>query len=177
MPIYPYQDKTPVIHPTAFIHPEAVIIGDVVIGVDASVWPGVVIRGDVNWIRIGARSNIQDGSVLHVGRSTENRPDGAPLFIGDDVTIGHNVTLHGCHIENGSMVGIGAIILDMAVVGHQAMVGAGAVVTPGRRIDDSSLWLGSPAKMKRLLSDQEIAAMRATTEKYCRLAWQYTERP
>ena len=173
MPIYPYQGIFPTIDASAYVHPDAVVIGDVHIGANSSVWPGVVIRGDVNSIRIGARSNIQDGSILHVTRPTKDNANGIPLLIDDEVTIGHQVSLHACHLKTRSMVGIGAIVLDRVVVEEQAMVAAGSLVTPGKRVLTGELWMGSPARRVRSLSHQEWTAMAATTENYVRLAQQY----
>lgn len=173
MPIYPYQTILPTIDPTAYVHPDAVIIGDVHVGPYSSIWPGVVIRGDVNFIRIGARTNVQDGSVLHVTRPSAEHPEGIPLLIGDDVTIGHNVSLHACHLKDRSMVGIGAIVLDRAVLEEQAMVGAGSLVTPGKRVPTGTLWMGSPARHVRTLGAQALTDLAATTENYVRLAQQY----
>jgi carbonic anhydrase/acetyltransferase-like protein (isoleucine patch superfamily) len=175
MAIYPYRDIWPRIDATAYIHPDAVIIGDVEIGAETSIWPGVVIRGDVNFIRIGQGSNVQDGSVLHVGRPLPGKPDGAPLWIGDHVTIGHKVALHGCRLLDWCMVGIGAIVLDHAIVAEDAMVGAGSLVAPGKQVGRGELWMGSPARMKRLLTEEEQQAIRATTENYCQLARHYTD--
>ncbi|WP_130471128.1 gamma carbonic anhydrase family protein [Candidatus Magnetaquicoccus inordinatus] len=173
MPVEPYRDIWPSIDPTAYVHPSAVIIGDVHIGANCSIWPGVVIRGDVNYIRIGARSNVQDGSILHVTRVTEEHPQGIPLLIDEDVTIGHQVSLHACHLRARSMVGIGAIVLDGVVVEEEAMVGAGSLVAPGKRVGAGELWLGSPAKMVRILDERARRAIAATTENYVRLANEY----
>ncbi|MEO5347778.1 MAG: gamma carbonic anhydrase family protein [Magnetococcus sp. YQC-9] len=170
MPIRPFEGILPSIDPTAYVHPDAVVIGDVVIGAESSVWPGAIIRGDVNPIRIGARSNIQDGSVLHVNRATKRYPNGVPLIIGDDVIIGHHVNLHACTLEDGSFIGIGAIVLDGAVVEAGAMVGAASLVAPGKRVAAGELWIGSPAKSLRPLTPDEQESMRATVASYCQLA-------
>lgn len=174
MPIYPYQQVVPTIDPTAYVHPDAVIMGDVHIGAYSSIWPGVVIRGDVNFIRIGARTSVQDGSILHVTRPSEDNPDGSPLLIGDEVIIGHQVSLHACHLKDRSMVGIGAIVLDRVVVEEQAMVGAGSLVTPGKRVPAQALWMGSPARMVRNLTPKALAEMAATVTNYVRLAQHYS---
>ncbi|MBF0627368.1 MAG: gamma carbonic anhydrase family protein [Magnetococcales bacterium] len=175
MPIHPFEGIVPIIDPTAFVHPDAVVIGDVQIGPESSVWPGAVIRGDVNPIRIGARSNIQDGSILHVSRATPQRPNGIPLLIGDDVIVGHHVNLHACTLQDHSMIGIGAIVLDGAVVEHSAMVGAGSLVAPGKRVTAGELWIGSPAKSLRPLSPEELEGIRATVESYRQLAKRYAQ--
>lgn len=170
MAIYPFEGIFPEIHAQAFVHPDATIIGHVIIGPRTSIWPGVVIRGDVNRILIGMETNVQDGAILHVARPTEKNPRGTALIIGDRVTIGHQVTLHACHLENQTMIGIGAILLDGVVVGEEAMVGAGSLVPPGKIIPPRELWLGSPAKRIRSRSDEEIAATAATTANYVTLA-------
>ncbi|MBF0358699.1 MAG: gamma carbonic anhydrase family protein [Magnetococcales bacterium] len=175
MPIYNFANIQPQIDPTAFIHPDAVVIGDVTIGPHSSVWPGVVIRGDVNKIIIGARTNIQDGSILHVNRSSEKEPDGVPLIIGDSVLIGHQVTLHACRIESEAMIGIGAVVLDRAVVGERAMLGAGSLLPPGKSMESETLWFGSPAKLIRTRSQEEIAATAKTIISYITLASRHQE--
>ncbi|MBF0163455.1 MAG: gamma carbonic anhydrase family protein [Magnetococcales bacterium] len=175
MPIRPFEGILPTIHPTAFVHPDAVVIGDVVIGAESSIWPGAIVRGDVNPIRIGARCNIQDGSVLHVNRATTRYPSGVPLIIGDDVIVGHHVNLHACTLEHGCMIGIGAIVLDGAVVEAGAMVGAGSLVAPHKRVGGGQLWIGSPAKSLRELTPEERESMRLTVESYRHLARRHAE--
>lgn len=170
MAIYPFSGIFPEIHPEAIIHPEAVIIGRVRIGAFSSVWPGVIIRGDVNTIEIGEKTNIQDGCVLHVTRGTSERPQGSSLFLGNRITIGHRVTLHACRIMDDAMIGIGAIVLDRVVVNEAAMVGAGALVPPGKHIPPKELWLGSPAKSIRLRTEEEISASAVIMEHYTLLA-------
>lgn len=140
----------PKIHETCFIAPDAVVIGDVEIGEESSVWFTSVIRGDVNFIRIGARTNIQDASVIHVSSDT------FATVIEDEVTVGHRVTLHGCHVEKGCLIGIGATILDGARIGKNSLVAAGSLVTPGTVIPERSMVMGSPARVKRELSDEEV---------------------
>lgn len=173
MPIYSFEDLHPKIDPTAFVHPDATIIGDVTIGPRASVWPGVVIRGDIHRVVIGAESNVQDGSILHVTRPTEADPEGVPLLIGEQVLIGHQVTLHACTIERGAMIGMGAIILDRAHVGERAMLGAGSMLTPGKKIPPEQLWLGSPAKQARARTASEIEATAKTMANYVSLGERY----
>lgn len=155
-----YKGITPSIHPTAFIEDSALIIGDVEIGEYSSVWFNAVIRGDVNYIRIGKRTNIQDGSILHVTRDTH------PLFIGDNVTIGHNVTLHGCRIKDRCLIGMGAIVLDGAEVGEDSIIGAGAVVAEETIIPPMTLALGIPAKPKRELTHEEVKMIKGYAENY-----------
>ena len=145
-----FQGLNPQIHKTAFIAENAVIIGDVEIGAESSVWYGSILRGDVNYIRIGARSNIQDASVIHVSSKTH------PTILEDEITLGHRVTLHGCYIETGCLIGIGAIILDGVRVGKNSLVAAGSLLTPNTQIPPRSLVMGSPAKIKRELDENEI---------------------
>ena len=145
-----FQNLQPKIHETAFIAETAVVIGDVEIGEDSSVWYSSILRGDVNYIRIGARTNIQDACILHVSAKTH------PTVLADEVTLGHRVTLHGCYIETGCLIGIGAIILDGVRVGRNSLVAAGSLVTPNTQISPRSLVMGSPARVKRELTDDEI---------------------
>jgi len=147
--IKPFRGMIPQIHPTAFIADTATVIGDVEISAEASVWFGAVVRGDINSIRIGARANIQDGTVIHVTFETS-------VVLEDEITVGHNATLHGCYIERGALIGIGAIVLDGARIGAQSLVAAGALVTPNTEIPPRSLVMGSPAKVKRKLNDEEL---------------------
>ncbi|NGZ26816.1 MAG: gamma carbonic anhydrase family protein, partial [Magnetococcales bacterium] len=138
-----------------------------------SIWPGVVIRGDVNTITIGEESNVQDGSILHVSRPTPKQPNGAPLIIGKRVTIGHGVILHGCRIGDDTMIGMRATVMDNVVVGDKAMIAAGALVAPGKQVEAASLWMGSPAQFRRLLSEEEQLEHQATTANYVRLSREY----
>ena len=157
MPARPYRGIRPRLAPGVYIDPAAVVIGDVVLGRDVSIWPMAVVRGDVNYIRNGARSNVQDGSVLHVTRPYPGSDAGWPLLIGEDVVIAHKVTVHGCTIGNRVLVGIGAIVLDGVVVEDEVMIGAGSVVTPGKRLTSGGLYLGNPARRVRDLTDAERA--------------------
>jgi carbonic anhydrase/acetyltransferase-like protein (isoleucine patch superfamily) len=153
--ILPFQNTSPSIHSTVFIAEDAVVIGNVEIGEGSSVWYGCVLRGDVNYIRIGERTNIQDASVIHVSSKTN------PTVLEHEITVGHGVTLHGCHVESNCLIGIGSIILDGARVGKNSLVAAGALVTPGVQIPARSLVMGNPARVKRELTDEEV-------EKYSR---------
>jgi gamma-carbonic anhydrase len=165
MPIIATFDKIePKIHPTVFIADDAVIIGDVRIGEESSVWFGSVIRGDVNYIRIGARTNIQDATVIHVTSHTH------PTILEDEITVGHRVTLHGCHIETGCLIGIGAILLDGVRIGRESLVAAGSLVTPNTEIPPRSLVMGSPAKVKRALDESELTYLQKSWQNYVRLA-------
>lgn len=147
--ILPYNGIYPIIHPTAFIAPGAVVIGNVTLGAEVGVWFGCVIRGDVQSITIGARTNIQDGTIIHVTRT-----DG-PTRIGAGVTIGHRALLHACTVGDGAFIGMGATLLDGAVVESGAMLAAGALLTPGKRVPTGQLWAGNPARMMRELTDKE----------------------
>ncbi len=171
--IRPYNDLMPAISNSAYIDADATIIGDVHIGEQSSIWPMVVIRGDVNKIRIGKRSNIQDASVIHVSRSKPNNPEGYPVIIGDDVTIGHQVMLHGCRIGNRVLIGIGAIVLDGAIIEDDVLVAAGSLVTPGKRLQSGYLYLGSPAKQARPLSEAERSHFISSAENYVELKNHY----
>jgi carbonic anhydrase/acetyltransferase-like protein (isoleucine patch superfamily) len=170
MPLFPYQDREPRLGARVFVAPGAVVAGDVELGDDVSVWFGAVLRGDVNWIRIGAATNIQDGTIIHV---THERH---PTVIGQGVVVGHQAVLHGCVIEDGALVGIGARVLDGAVVEAGAQVGAGAVVTPGHRVPAGHLALGIPARPVRPLDDDEKAEIQAIRDRYVALKERYRNR-
>lgn len=172
--IQPYQGTTPIIAPTAFIHHSAQIIGDVVIGEESSIWCGAVIRGDVNLIRIGTQSNIQDLSTLHVShRRPGVNPDGASLLIGDRVTVGHGVILHGCRIADECLIGMGCIIMDKVVVESHVMIAAGSLVPEGKHLETGYLYLGRPVKPIRLLTEEEIAHFTYSAQHYVRLSRDY----
>lgn len=161
--IKPFAEKYPKIDHSAFVADDAIVIGDVEIGGDASVWFGSVIRGDVNYIRIGARTNIQDMTVIHVSSNAH------ATVIEDEVTVGHRVVLHGCHVERGCLIGIGAILMDGVRVGAQSLVGAGSLLTPGTIIPPRSLAIGSPARVKRELTDDELAYLDKSWRNYVEL--------
>lgn len=165
--ILPYDGKLPVVHPDAWIAPGAVVIGDVEIGEGSSVWFGTVVRGDIHRIRIGARTNLQDHTVVHVTR------DRFPATIGDEVTVGHRGTVHGCTVHDGALVGIGATVLDGAVVGEEALVAAGALVPPGAEIPPRVLARGIPARVARELEPEELADQRRRTLEYVETARRY----
>ncbi|MEH6639879.1 MAG: gamma carbonic anhydrase family protein [Porticoccaceae bacterium] len=170
-----FQGITPTLGERAYVDEAATVIGDVQLGDDASVWPGAVIRGDMHRIRIGCRTSIQDGSVLHITHSSDYNPDGWPLIIGDDVTVGHNVTLHGCTLGNRILVGIGSTVMDGAVVEDEVMIGAGALVPPGKRLQSGFLYVGSPCKQARPLKDSERAFFTYSAGNYVKLKNQYLE--
>jgi carbonic anhydrase/acetyltransferase-like protein (isoleucine patch superfamily) len=167
VPVHPFQGVWPRLGERVFLAPSAHLTGDVEAGDDVSFWFHTVARGDVHHIRIGARTNVQDGSVLHVTHETH------PLLIGEGVVIGHAAVLHGCTVEDGALIGIGARVLDGAVVERGAQIGAGAVVTPGTRIAAHQLALGTPARVVRALSDGERAQIAGIAERYVRLAELY----
>jgi gamma-carbonic anhydrase len=155
-----YRDKYPQIDPTAFIEESAQVIGDVVVGAESSIWFNAVVRGDVFYIRIGNRTNIQDGTVVHVTNGKH------ATILEDEVTVGHNVTLHGCYIERGCLIGIGAIIMDAARIGAESLVAAGSLVTSGTIVPPRSLVMGSPAKVKRPLNDEELNSLQIYWKNY-----------
>ena len=173
MNIRPYNGKHPSIDPSAYVDEQATVIGDVVIGAESSVWPMAVVRGDVNYVRIGARTNIQDGSVLHVTHDHTAVPGGHPLVIGDEVTVGHNVTLHGCTIAERCLIGMGAVVLDGARLDPYTLVGAGSLVPPGKVLEGGYLWLGSPVRRARPLSEGERDAFAYSAHHYVRLREHY----
>ena len=157
--ILPLHGKTPRIHDSAFIAPGCRIIGDVEIGPDVSIWYNCVIRADINRIVIGARSNVQDGTVIHCDSPKEGRPDGFPTLIGEDVLIGHMAMIHGCILHDRAFVGLGTIVMDGCVIEGDAMLAAGALLTPGKRIASRQLWSGRPAAFMRDLTDAALADM------------------
>ncbi|NPA28341.1 MAG: gamma carbonic anhydrase family protein [Epsilonproteobacteria bacterium] len=172
-----YKGLSPKIDKLAWIAPNATIIGDVVIGEESSIWFGVVIRGDVHKIRIGKRVSVQDLTMIHVTHyKKEDKSDGSPTIIGDDVTIGHKVMLHGCKIEDGCLIGMSATILDDAVIGKESIVGAGALVTKGKKFPPRSLILGSPAKVVRELTQEEVDELYASAKRYVKFMQEYRDR-
>ena len=155
-----FKDKTPQIDLSAYIVHSAIVIGDVIIDKESSVWFNAVIRGDVNHIRIGKRTNIQDGCVLHVARKN------FPLIIGDEVTVGHNVTLHACNISSRCLIGMGAIVMDGTKIGENCIIGAGTLITPKSIIPSGSMVVGTPGKVKRKLTDNEIKSIHDSADHY-----------
>lgn len=174
-PLRSYKGITPTIGEEVYIDPSAVLVGDIHLADHSSIWPLVAARGDVNHIRIGERTNIQDGTVLHVTRKSNSNPDGHPLIIGDDVTIGHKAMLHGCRVGNRVLVGMGAILLDGAVIEDNVIIGAGALVPPGKVLQSGYLYVGSPAKQARPLTDAELAFLPQSADNYVRLKDEYLE--
>jgi carbonic anhydrase/acetyltransferase-like protein (isoleucine patch superfamily) len=173
--ILPFGGKTPRIHDSAFIAPGARIIGDVEIGLDASVWYNCVLRGDINRIVVGARSNLQDGTIVHVEGPGPDGAEGLPTIIGEDVLVGHMAILHGCVLQDRSFVGMGAIVMDACQLKAGAMLAAGAMLTPGKHIPEGQLWTGRPAAFRRDLSDEERAAMAVQTQHYVDNAWRHRQ--
>lgn len=165
--IHSFKGITPTIGKNTWLAPSCDVIGDVTIGEDSSIWFGTVVRGDVHYITIGSRTSIQDVSMVHITHHKKaDRSDGSPTIIGDDVTIGHRVMLHGCTIENACLIGMSATILDNAVIGTESIVGAGSLVTKGKVFPPRSLIMGSPAKVVRELTDAEVAELYAGALRY-----------
>jgi len=173
MAIRVYKGITPTVAASAYVDEQAAVIGDVHIGADSSIWPMCSVRGDVNIIRIGDRTNIQDGSVIHVTHQHMHNPGGHASHIGDDVTIGHNVIIHGCRIENRCLVGMGSVILDGAVLRSNVFLGAGSLVSEGKELEGGYLYLGRPAKRIRELTDVEWKWFEYSAQHYVRLKNDY----
>ncbi|MHB8911969.1 MAG: gamma carbonic anhydrase family protein [Lysobacter sp.] len=174
MSIRPYLEQFPRLGARVYVDSAATVIGQVTLGDDVSIWPGCVVRGDVNFIRIGARSNIQDGTVIHVSHDGPHaKLGGFATVIGEDVTIGHKAIVHACRIEDAALIGMGAVLLDGAVVRKHGFVGAGALVAPGKVVGEAELWLGNPARKVRVLSDAEIEGLYYSAQHYVRLKDQY----
>lgn len=165
----PFKGILPTLGARTYVDPAATVIGDVVLGDDVSIWPGAVLRGDVNHIRVGARSNIQDGSIVHVTHDGPYSPGGFATSIGEGVTIGHAAVIHACVIEDYCLIGMHAVVLDGAVVKRHGFVGAGSVVPPGKVVGEGELWLGNPAKCVRLLTDRQIEQLHYSADHYVRL--------
>lgn len=173
MTIRSYKGVTPSFNSSVYVDESSVLVGDIQLGDNSSVWPLVAARGDVNYIRIGERSNIQDGSVLHLSRATKSNPDGYPLIIGDDVTVGHKVMLHGCVLGNRILVGMGAIIMDNVTVEDDVIIGGGSLVPPNKRLESGYLYVGSPVKQARPLTEQELAFLKVSADNYVQLKDEY----
>jgi carbonic anhydrase/acetyltransferase-like protein (isoleucine patch superfamily) len=173
-----FEGKSPQIHDSAFIAPGARIIGDVTVGPQASIWYNCVLRGDIHRIEVGARSNVQDGTVIHVEgpRPESSTPtDGCPTIIGEDCVIGHMAIVHGATVDDGGFVGMGAVAMDYSRIGAGAMLGAGALLSPGKIIPAGEIWVGRPAKFLRSQDASQIAKIRFQTQRYCRLAQRHLE--
>lgn len=170
-----FAGQLPTLEAGAYVDPQACVIGDVHLGADASVWPFAAVRGDVNRIRIGARSNVQDNSVLHVTHDGPYSPGGADLVIGDDVTIGHGVILHACNIGSRVLIGMGSILLDKVLVEDEVFIAAGSLVSPGKRLRSGWLYRGRPAQPVRELTADEIANLRYSAAHYVRVKNRYLD--
>ncbi|WP_051227349.1 gamma carbonic anhydrase family protein [Oceanospirillum beijerinckii] len=168
-----FQGMEPQLGERVFVDPSAVVLGDVVMGDDCSVWPLTVIRGDMHRIRIGARTSVQDGSVLHITHAGPFNPDGFPLTIGDDVTIGHQAMLHGCTIGSRVLVGMGTMVMDGAVVEDDIIIGAGSLVPPGKTLEAGYLYVGRPVEQKRKLTEKELSFFTYTAGNYVKLKDQH----
>ena len=173
MSIRPYRNQLPHLGARVYVDPAAVLIGDVELGDDVSLWPCTVVRGDVNFIRIGARTNVQDGAVLHVTHDGPYSPGGFPLTIGADVTIGHSAILHACTIEDACLIGMHATVLDGAIVRKHGFVAAGAVIAPGKIVGAGELWMGNPARCVRKLDAAQIEALYYSAKHYVKLKDEY----
>lgn len=169
-PIRPFENQTPVIDASAWLDPTCLVIGDVQIGARSSIWPGAVVRGDIHRIRIGTDTNIQDGCVLHNSHDGPFMPGGSPLLIGDRVTAGHRAVLHGCEIGNDCLIGMGAIVMDKAVIESGVMLGAGSLVPPGKVLRSGYLYTGSPARRTRGLTEREHEYLTYAAAYYVELA-------
>ncbi|HEY9112389.1 MAG TPA: gamma carbonic anhydrase family protein [Rhodanobacteraceae bacterium] len=168
-----HRGRVPKLGARAYVDPAASVIGDVELGEDVSIWPAAVLRGDVERIRVGARSNVQDGAILHVTHDGPYTPGGLPCIVGTDVTIGHGAVIHACTIEDCCLIGMHATVLDGAVVRRHAFVGAGALIAPGKVVGEGELWIGNPARCARRLSDTEIEALRYSARHYVELKDDY----
>ena len=173
MTIRSYKGVTPAIGEAVYVDASAVLVGDIELAADVSIWPFVAARGDVNFIRIGARTNIQDGSILHVSRPSHKNAAGSPLIIGEDVTVGHQCMLHGCQLGNRILVGMGAIVMDDAVIEDDVIIGAGSLVPPGKTLASGYLYVGSPVKQARPLNDAERAFLAVSAQNYVVLKDEY----
>lgn len=174
MPLRPYRDRLPELGARVYIDPAATVIGEVALGDDVSVWPGVVVRGDVNFVRIGARTSVQDGTVIHVSHDGPHaKLGGFATVVGEDVTIGHKAILHACTVGDAALIGMGAIVLDGARIGARAMIGAGALVPPGKVVGEGELWVGNPARKVRMLTEAQIEGLYYSAAHYVRLKDEY----
>lgn len=173
MTLRTYKGIAPRLGAGVYIDDSSVLVGDIELAADVSIWPLVAARGDVNYIRIGARTNVQDGSVLHLSRPSKGKPAGSPLVIGEDVTVGHKVMLHGCTLGNRILIGMGAIVMDDVIVEDDVIIGAGSLVPPGKRLASGHLYVGSPAKQVRALTEAELAFLKESALNYVQLKNDY----
>jgi carbonic anhydrase/acetyltransferase-like protein (isoleucine patch superfamily) len=175
MTVSSYLNTSPVLGERVYLHPSCQVIGDVTLGDDSSVWCNTVLRGDVNRIVIGRGTNVQDLTMGHVSHKTADKPEGSPLIIGDYVTIGHSVILHGCTIGNECLIGMGCLIMDDVVIPDRVMIGAGSLVSPGKTLESGMLYMGRPAKAVRALSEEEIAKLKYSAEHYVKVKNDYLD--
>ena len=175
MTIRNFEDKQPIIHETTFVDETALVLGEVQIGENCSIWPMTVIRGDVNSIQIGNNTNIQDNSVLHVTHDGPYNPGGYDLKIGNNVTVGHRVILHGCQVDDSCLIGMGATIMDGAVIESYTLIGAGSMVPPNPHLDSGYLWVGSPVRKVRKLSEEERESIEYSALNYVKLKNRYSD--
>ncbi|NVJ59198.1 MAG: gamma carbonic anhydrase family protein [Gammaproteobacteria bacterium] len=173
MNIRPFELLTPKLGQRVFVDPTALVVGNVKIGDDSSIWPMAVLRGDVHAISVGARSSIQDGAVCHVTHASHYNPEGHSLEIGDDVTVGHKAMLHGCKIANEVLIGMGSVVMDDVEINSNVVLGANSVVPPGRVLEGGFLWVGSPARKIRALTEEEIAFFKYSADNYVKLKDRY----
>jgi carbonic anhydrase/acetyltransferase-like protein (isoleucine patch superfamily) len=175
MPLSSYLNTSPLIGERTFLHPSCQIIGEVSIGNDCSIWCNTVLRGDVNRIVIGHGSNVQDLTMCHVSHKTPEKPEGSPLLVGEYVTVGHSVILHGCRIGNECLIGMGSIIMDDVIIPDHVMIGAGSLISPGKVLESGMLYMGRPAKLIRALTAEEIAYLRYSAEHYIKAKNNYLQ--
>ncbi len=168
-----FQQHRPELGERVWIDPAAVVIGRVRLGDDVSIWPGAVLRGDVNYIEVGARTNIQDGTICHVTHDGPYSPGGEPLVLGEDITVGHGAILHACRIGDRCLIGMGALVLDGAVIEDDVMLAAGSLVSPGKRLESGWLYRGQPARPARELTERELEMLRYSAANYVRLKDEY----
>jgi len=173
MSVRAFEDKHPKLGQRVYVDATALVVGDVEIGDDSSIWPMATVRGDVHSIKIGARTSIQDGCVLHVTHAGPYDPEGHDLVIGDDVTVGHKAMLHGCNIANNVLIGMGSVVMDNAIIHPNVVLGANSLVPPGRELEGGFLWVGSPARKIRPLTEKEIAFFKYSAENYVKLKDRY----
>lgn len=171
--IKPFENNFPQVPPTTYVDETALIIGQVTLGADSSIWPMAVLRGDIQQIRIGDRTSIQDGSVIHVTHAGRFNAQGFPTHVGNDVIVGHRVVLHGCTLKDHCLIGMGAIVMDGAIVHSNVIVGAGSVVPPHRELEEGCLWLGNPARKIRKITEEEYEFLRYSAEYYVQLKNRY----
>ncbi|PVZ64955.1 gamma carbonic anhydrase family protein [Pelagibaculum spongiae] len=175
MNIRSFAGKTPQLEKRVWVDPQSTVIGEVSLADDVSVWPAAVIRGDMHWIKVGARTSVQDGAILHVTHASDFNPGGFPLDIGEDVTIGHQACLHGCKIGNRVLIGMQAMVMDGVIVEDDVMIAAGSLVSPGKRLESGYLYRGQPARQARPLTDQEKNFLKYSPQNYRKLKDQYLQ--